>query len=91
MDKTTIELERTKNHWSNYGVILDKWTNNDSSLVLDAVLEWSKTNPEANIYRHKIRVVEENLAETPVVVKTEQSKIGVRYCDRVVYLDIYYQ
>lgn len=92
MDKTTVELDRIKDHWAQWGVLSDKWGGgSDSSLVLDLLIEWSKKNPEAKIYRHLLRCVEENVSAQPTLKTSSNGTCEVYLCDRVVYLDIYYQ
>lgn len=92
MTKTTIELDRMKRHWSGWGVMFDKWTEQDSPLVLDALVKWSTENPGTKVYRHTLWVTEENVDKDETLVKTlHNSAQPIHYCDRVAYLDIYWQ
>lgn len=83
-----------KRHWSGWGIMFDKWGGDGDTnpLVLDALIEWSKTNPDHKVYRHRMWATEENRDSAPTLVKTsEDSQCPIHYCDRVVYLDIYWQ
>lgn len=97
MKKDTIELERDSNHIKGYGILpyMDKW--NNESNILDAIVEWSRKRKTVKIYKHIVRVSEENISKDRFYVsnhiKTIHNEIitQIPYCDRVVYLDIYYQ
>lgn len=92
MNKTTIELNRLKGHWSNWGRLFEKWDGPDNPLFFDAMVEWSKSNPSAKIYRHHHWRVEENKATEPITVVTSYDPERKVYpCDLVDYLDIYWQ
>ncbi len=91
MNKDTIELERKK-HRKGYGVINDcSYTEND---ILNVLVDWSR-NKNIRIYRHLLRIEEEDM---PDMDNGQFGPIGGPYtevvyprCDRVKYLDIYYQ
>ncbi len=92
MHKVTIEIGRDLRHWSGWGFVLDKWGAPDGKQVMDALVEWCRANPEARVYRHQYWATEENRDKEPSLVKTDCSdRTKVHYCDRVHYLDIYWQ
>jgi hypothetical protein len=94
MKKTTIELDRMKRHWSGWGIMNDKWggDGDKNPLVLNALIKWSKRYPRRKIYRHVMWGTEENKDKEPTMVETSyKPQCPVHYCDRVIYLDIYYQ
>jgi len=62
MNKNTIELERVKNFLSGYGRMSGNRTENDSE-TLDAIINWSRKNTKAKIYKHKVRRAEENISK----------------------------
>lgn len=82
MTKTTIELNRLKGHWSNWGRMYEKYDGNDAPSILDALIEWSRANPAAKVYRHNHWRTEENKATDPIKVVTSSDPD---------YLDIYWQ
>ncbi len=76
MNKETIELERDANHIYNYGSLIEKYT---ESLLLDKIVEWSKTDKEQQVafdeeygviscrkkqvYKHILRREQENISK----------------------------
>ena len=103
MNKYTIELERRKKHWAGWGTMSDKYCSNDSTAILDLLVEWSKQNPKLKIYRHSLYKREENIGLDGLVydAKTKQYAHGcqmsyppsndIPFCDLVYYPDIYAQ
>ena len=96
MNKETIELERDTNHIKGYGMVYDKtWGEID---VLNKIVEWSR-GKDVKVYRHYTRIVEENVRENDLYIPFQNDPEGARLCgqtpiprcDRVKYLDIYYQ
>ena len=95
MNKTTVELLRNSNHIHGYGTMISPIT---EQIILDKLVEWSKANPfsvatceEIKIYKHMLRVVEENISETDFYNPNFDSSMKIPRCDLVYYLDIYYQ
>lgn len=64
MNKTTIELDR-REHIAGYGSFSHPFSQ-DSQSTLDALIEWSQCDENRNkrVYRHILRVEEENLDRT---------------------------
>lgn len=92
MNKDTIELSREIKQ--PYGYNSTRNFSNDDTEVLDAIINWSRKNVNAKVYKHKVRFVYENDKgkdydfsgwpyHDPSVQTTE--------CDFVNYLDIYWQ
>lgn len=85
MHKSTIELKRVQQFprgWSpTTGV-----TENE---VLDAIVEWLRTN-NYKIYKHLIRYAYENEGKEYAFTDNNDRPPTVE-CDYVTYLDIYYQ
>lgn len=74
------------------GRAFEKYDNPDSQFILDQLMEWSKSNPAAKIYRHVLRRTEENKSTEPSIVKTFcDDNTKVSKCDLVDYMDIYWQ
>lgn len=87
MNKDTIELERLTDFTFGYGRFMPKET---TESLLDTLIEWSRKeeNKDRKIYRHLVRETDENIGET--MTKQGQT-FSTASCDRVVYLDIYWQ
>ena len=94
MNKAIIELGRVSNFPSGCGRFT--YPTAEDSEVLDRLIEWSKANPAVKIYKHKVRCVEENVGE-PLSYKDDPKSWSsgqtprTATCDKVDYLDIYYQ
>ncbi len=104
MNKTTIELERNTNHIKGYGMVKDKtWTESE---MLDKIIEWSNKDdgpnlyggvrPKKQVYKHILRIEEENIRENDLYIPFQNdairhNQIPIPRCDRVKYLDIYWQ
>lgn len=92
MNKDTIELSREKDQ--PYGYSSTRNYTVDSEEVLEAIINWSRNNLEAKIYKHKVRFVYENdNGESYDFSKWiyHDSSIKTTKCDFVNYLDIYWQ
>lgn len=96
MNKTTLELERDRNHIKGYGLFYEKtWTQHD---ILNKITKWSE-GKNITIYNHILRIEEENIRENDLYIPFQNDPEGARQCgqtpiprcDRVKYLDIYYQ
>ncbi len=89
MKKVTIELERDKNWQLGWGKMYDyHWTEDN---VLNKIVKWSK-GKKVRIYRHLVRLEHEfpdgTVYKSPIPgIVAGNGEI----CDRVRYLDIYYQ
>ena len=96
MNKETIEIERDENFPSGYGKFA--YLREDSSEILDKLIEWSRRNNH-KIYKHKIRYIEEkagelgkyNFDEKQWYPKISEIGYNIEKCHLVCYLDIYYQ
>lgn len=89
MKKETIELERDKNWKLGYGKLFDyEWTPNK---ILDKVVEFTKRK-KIRVYSHIVRL-EHEFPDGSVYQSQIPGMIGGNgeLCDRVRYLDIYYQ
>lgn len=84
MKKETIEICREKS-LKGYTTLQESFTQSD---ILNKIVEWSK-DKNILIYEHLLRVGEENISKTEFCSVCEDTVIP--YCERVVYLDIYYQ
>ena len=92
MNKSTIELSREIKQ--PYGYSSTRNFSNDDTEVLDAIITWSRKNPKAKVYKHKIRFVYENDNKVPYdfsAWKYHDPSIKTTECDFVNYLDIYWQ
>jgi len=83
MNKSTIELQRIKNFPYGYGRM--SYPTENSYIVLDKLVEWSKENPNTKIYKHIVYASRENIHKEFGEVDTST------YCDVVDYIDIYWQ
>ena len=91
MNKDTIEIDMRKEFPVGYGVIRATW---DESTVLHSIIKWSKSQiPERKVYKHLTRVEFENIdmLNTYKPFNGEREYEAIHLCDRVVYLDIYWQ
>ncbi len=85
MKKETFELSRTRSI-SGYGDITPPVSEAD---ILDSIVDFSK-DKNISVYKHLLRIEEENISTTEFYnVPTITRKIP--YCEKVYYLDIYYQ
>lgn len=90
----TIEMFRVRGLY-NYGYISPPVTEED---CLDKIVEFS-SEKDIIIYEHKLKLVDENISEAEFYEPREcwwdiySRKMGpkVPHCDKVYYLDIYYQ
>ncbi len=94
MQKTTIELNRQTNSPAGYGRFT--YPTAESDEILERLIEWTRANPAAKVYRHKVRAVEEGIGKLgPYKGRAEDwsSKTlpDVPACELVDYLDIYWQ
>jgi len=94
MNKTTIELGRVTNHPAGYGRFTYPTANDDE--VLARLIEWTRTNSKATVYRHKARSVEEGVGKKGRYKGKDSDwssgkKPDTPACDLVDYLDIYWQ
>lgn len=97
MNKDTIELERDTNHIKGYGLSNEKtWNEID---ILNKIVEWSQEKQGVKVYRHNLRITEENVRDNDLYIPFQNDPDGARQCgqtpiprcDRVKYLDIYWQ
>ena len=85
MKKETLELSRSRSI-SRYGDLNPPVSESD---ILDSIVDFSK-DKNISIYKHLLRIEEENISTTEFYsVPTITGKIP--YCDKVYYLDIYFQ
>lgn len=95
MNKYTIELDRRTDFPLGYGVISESYTENT---ILNKIIEWSKPKTvipesEKQVYKHLTRVEFENVSQDKFYkpFNGERGYTPINLCDRVVYLDIYWQ
>ena len=113
MNKDTIELDRDTNHIKGYGIMYPhsqtKWL--AEANILNEIIKWSDNYKSLatnygngaqlarQVYKHIVRVEEENVRNDKFYIPFENDPEGARQCDqtpiprcdRVVYLDIYWQ
>lgn len=65
MKKDTFELKRVTNHISGYGPLVEPFSGDDDSSVLDALCVWSERpdNKGKRIYKNKLVRKEENIRD----------------------------
>ncbi len=83
MKKETIELHRGK---CTQGYVYISSPVSDS-IILDAIVDFSR-DKNVTIYRDILRVEEENISSVDFY---EFQNLKIPYCEKVYYLDIYYQ
>lgn len=94
MNKTSIELGRVDSFPSGYGRM--HYPTPDSDEVLDRLIEWTRANPEAKVYRHKVRSVEEGVGKLGRYQGRDEDWSSRKApdtlaCSVVDYLDVYWQ
>lgn len=94
MNRTSIELGRVTNYPYGYGRM--RYPVADDDEVLARLIGWTRANPAAKVYKHKVVTKHENIG-APGSYKSEDSDWSsgkaphTSACDVVDYLDIYWQ
>lgn len=91
MKKATVEFRRYRKHPTGYGLMYPP----SEQEILDFLVEWSKLNPDAKIYRHLsecLQDFETNTYEDKYKpFNGERGHQEIPYCDLVYYITIYHQ
>lgn len=93
MKKITLEIDRDENFPAGYGKT--SYINENSDIVLDKLIEWSRENKHT-IYRHKINYTQEKEGELGLYEFdnhwiNHDHNLKISKCHLVCYLTIYYQ